>query len=109
MADPNTLAQFMSKMPEAFQCEKAGDTKAVIKIELSGEGGGVWTVNVGNGQCTVTPDGDQPAQATISASADDFLALMQGQLNPVSAFMMGKIRVTGDMALVMKFQQWFGR
>jgi len=44
---------------------------------------------------------------TVRSSADDFYALVNGQLNPMQAFMMGKLKVT-DMGLGMKMTQIFG-
>jgi putative sterol carrier protein len=41
--------------------------------------------------------------------SDDWLNILSGALNPVSAFMGGKIKVQGDMGLAMQFQNWFAR
>ena len=45
---------------------------------------------------------DKPADATVSLSWDDFTALAQGQLDPMMAFMQGKLKVAGDMMLAQK-------
>ena len=45
---------------------------------------------------------DKPADATGSLSWDDFMALSQGQLDPMMAFMQGKLKVAGDMMLAQK-------
>lgn len=45
---------------------------------------------------------DKPADATVSLSWDDFMALSQGQLDPMMAFMQGKLKVAGDMMLAQK-------
>ena len=50
---------------------------------------------------TVTND-DKPADATVSISWDDFLALSDGKLDPMMAFMQGKLKIAGDMMLVQK-------
>ncbi|MBE9506994.1 MAG: SCP2 sterol-binding domain-containing protein, partial [Chloroflexi bacterium] len=34
----------------------------------------------------------------------DFVAIANGELNPISAFMQGKVKVSGDMALAMRLQ-----
>jgi putative sterol carrier protein len=46
--------------------------------------------------------GDEPADVTLSADADTFRAIFEGDLNPTSAFMTGKLSVDGDMGVAMK-------
>lgn len=47
---------------------------------------------------------DKPADATINVDFEDFKALAQGQLDPMQAFMSGKVKVDGDMSVAMKLQ-----
>ncbi|MFT4033446.1 MAG: SCP2 sterol-binding domain-containing protein [Siphonobacter sp.] len=55
---------------------------------------------------TVTND-DREADVTIGISAKDLSKLMTGDLNPMMAVMMGKIKIEGDMSLAMKLQSLF--
>jgi putative sterol carrier protein len=109
MDKPTTAAEMMRGLPEAFLPDKAGSTKAVIQLNLTGEGGGNWIVDVADGKCQVSEGTATSPRATITAGAADYLAIGLGQLNAVSAFMAGKVKVTGDMALVMSFQNWFAK
>jgi len=52
---------------------------------------------------TVTTD-DVDADCVIQITEDNFEALMSGDLNPMGAFMSGKIKVKGDMGVAMKLQ-----
>ena len=45
---------------------------------------------------------DDDADVTLSADAETFQAIFEGDLNPTSAFMSGKLTVDGDMGLAMK-------
>jgi putative sterol carrier protein len=45
---------------------------------------------------------DKPADATVSISWDDFLALSEGKLDPMMAFMQGKLKIAGDMMIAQK-------
>ncbi len=45
---------------------------------------------------------DKPADATIKISWDDFIALAEGKLDPIMAFMQGKMKIDGDMMLAQK-------
>ena len=52
-------------------------------------------------------EGEGEAQTTISASEQTFLKIVNGEQNATSAFMMGKVKVSGDMGNAMKLQQLF--
>ncbi|MEZ5043219.1 MAG: acyl-CoA dehydrogenase family protein [Saprospiraceae bacterium] len=47
------------------------------------------------------------ADCTVKISKEDFLALVGGHLNPMSAVMSGKIKIEGDMSVAMKLQSLF--
>lgn len=100
--------ELFARMPGAFKPEKADGVNAAIQVTLTGDGGGVWTVKIANGQCAVA---EAPAEAptmTLTMSAGDYAALISGKLSPMNAFFTGKIKFQGDMALAMKFQGMFG-
>lgn len=46
--------------------------------------------------------GDDEADVTLTAEAETFQAILEGDLDPTSAFMSGKLSVDGDMGLAMK-------
>ena len=49
------------------------------------------------------------SDATVNVSWEDFQGLMQGTLDPMMAFMQGKVKVAGDMSVAMKLQQLFSK
>ncbi len=51
---------------------------------------------------------DQEADCTLEISAKNALKMLDGDLNPMTAFMMGKLKVKGDMGVAMKVAQTFG-
>lgn len=75
---------------------------AVYKFVLDGEGGGTWIMDLRDDPKVVEGDGD--AQCTISMSAEDYVAMMEGRAQGQQLFFMGKLRVEGDMGLAMKLQ-----
>lgn len=46
--------------------------------------------------------GDDDAEVTLTADAETFKSIMDGELNPTAAFMSGKLTVDGDMGQAMK-------
>lgn len=51
---------------------------------------------------------DAEADCTISITMEDFQSMSAGELDPTSAFMMGKLKVDGDMSIAMKLQGLLG-
>ena len=45
---------------------------------------------------------DEEADVTMTADTDTFRAILDGDLNPTSAFMTGKLRIAGDMGAAMR-------
>jgi putative sterol carrier protein len=79
----------------------------VFLFDLAGENGGKWAVRVRANQVTVeeVAEGeDASPDVTLSMAAEDLLAIANGTLNPVAAFMQGRVRVSGDMGLAMRMQ-----
>ena len=104
-----TVREIFDAMPGKFLPEQAGDLQATIQFNLSGEGGGQWRVAVANRQIAVAEGVAANPTLTFRAEAGDYLALVNGELNPINAFMQGKVQITGDMALALKLQKLFGQ
>ena len=101
--------QVIESLPGAFLPEKAGNAKALIQLDLTGEGGGQWALDIADGRCNVVEGLVPNPDVTLTMTADNFVALHQGTLNPVSAFMGGKIKVSGNVGQVMNLMYWFKR
>ena len=108
MARATSVQDVFAAMPARYQAAPPGDLQAVIQFELSGEGGGQYAVTFAGATCSVQP-GPAPAPTLIySSTAADFLSLVNGELNPMAAFMQGKLQLKGDVSLALKLQGVFG-
>ena len=106
---PLQARQLIEAMPSAFLPEKAGQAKVLVRFKLDGDGGGEWVLEVADGNCAVREEAAAGPDVTLAMAADDFVALYENQLDPIQAFMGGKIKVTGNVGLVMQLLNWFDR
>lgn len=109
MATYTTLQEVFAGMPNTFNKDAAKGLTAVYQFDLSGEKAGQYQLIIENETCTVK-EGKHPApNITISMAGQDYLDMANGVLNPMTAFMSGKLKVAGDMGLAMKMQSLFPR
>ena len=107
MPRATSVQQIFDNMPKAFLPEQAQGLNATIQFELTGEGGGKWYTTVADGSLTTSPGTAAHPNLTLIAEAHDYLAIVNGDLDAMSAFMGGKVKVKGDINLAMKFQKMF--
>jgi putative sterol carrier protein len=103
-----TAREVIAGMKDHFESGRAAGLTAAVAYELTGEGGGAWTLRVEKGQLQVDeglPSG--AVSATVTMAADDFVKVAAGELNPMTAFMAGKIRIAGDPFMAQRFQTLF--
>lgn len=108
MADFKTVLDNLNKKIEAADPAKMKGVSAVYQFELSGDDGGVFHAAIDDGKATVVEATHDSPNITITMTAEDFAAMLEGKLNATSAFMAGKLKVKGDMSLAMKLQSLLG-
>jgi putative sterol carrier protein len=91
----------MTKTELAAKMQEAGAVLPgkTVKLDFGGDGT-IMLDGVGN---QVTED-DGAADTTIKISWDDWQAMAGGQLDGMTAFMTGKLKVEGDMSNAMQLQ-----
>ena len=76
------------------------------KMGDQGFDGSAKFVIEGEGALMIDGDGaraaDDEAEVTLTADADTFQQILEGELDPTAAFMSGKLSVDGDMGQAMK-------
>ncbi len=95
--------ELLLRMPEALDASAAGTTSAVIQYEISEP---IHHVLEGGELRAVEGRADDP-DLTVTISDQDLLALFGGRLNPMTAFMSGRLRVGGDVALAQRLVGFF--
>ncbi len=104
---PLTIADLMSKMPGAFVPEKARGLDTVLQFKFTGNEPGDWYAVIKDGKVEVQKGAHPSPKMTLTADSADYIALFTGQLDPMQAFMAGKLKLSGDLNLAMKMTQFF--
>ena len=72
-----------------------------VKLDFGGEQGAIMLDGAAQ---QVREDEGRPADTTIRVSWDDWQQMAAGQLDGMTAFMMGKLKIEGDMSNAMQLQ-----
>ncbi len=108
MAKATSIKEIFDNIDQGFNPDKAEGVDAIFQFNLSGDNGGQYWIQVKNKEAAVHQGEHDAPTMTIMSTADDYMALANGDLNAMTAFMQGKIKVKGDMGLALKLQAMFG-
>ena len=106
-SEAKSVKEVFERMPQTFIKEKAVGLNAVVQFDITGEGGGRWIAAITDGELSVSEGERSDPNLTLTAGAEDYLAISTGRLSGQLAFMTGRIRAKGDLGLAMKMQLLF--
>jgi putative sterol carrier protein len=92
-----TVKKIFERIPEAFRPEKASGLDVVFQFAIGGGSGGTWHVKVKDQKCEVKEGAHEKPTTTIKMGDEDFVKMIEGKLNAMSAYTSGKLKVEGDL------------
>ena len=100
----DTLIMNLQECTEALRAKVGSDSglNAVLKFDCGADG--VAVIDAKASPNTVD-NSDRAADCTVAITLDNLNALLAGTLDPVTGFMTGKFKVSGDMSIAMKLQR----
>lgn len=108
MRDQITPELVFQGLPMVFNPQAAGDTRAAYEFNVTGEGGGVWTIRIADGTCEVL-EGPAPGGADwrLELDRDTWVAMSVGDLIGAEAFLLGRVTLEGDAVAGSNFDRMF--
>lgn len=105
----DTIQGWFAGLEALFLPEKAAGVNQTIQFDFTGSEAGTWAMTVSNGTFSYQQGAASNPNATVSVDSDVWLKILRQELNPATAFMTGKLKVTPPTAAMslLQMQNWF--
>jgi len=101
-----TVADIFGTMESRVNTEAVAGVTTNLAYDITGSGGGQWTVCVKDGTVRVL-EGIHDPSVTATASAKDWIDITLGKLDGMTALTSGKLKIDGDLNLLGKSTKFF--
>lgn len=91
-----------------IDADAASSVGAIYQFDIAGDNGGTWSVDLSKNGDYISEGATEGAQCIIKMAEGDFIDMVEGRLPPTQAFMMGKLKIEGNMGLAMKLSSVIG-
>jgi len=97
---PTTARELFAEIPPMIRSAEFEGWHGSYKFDVADQG--VWNATVEDGVAEVH-EGDVPTDCVIHCDNDDFVRIVAGEQNLLTAWMQGRIEAEGDLALLQHF------
>ncbi len=102
-----TVAETFESFQKYFNPSAAAGLNKTIQLNITGEQAGKWAFKIANQTCELISGGVEKPDLTLTALDKDWISIVEGNLDPMNAFVSGKIKSSGDMMLAMRIPNLF--
>ncbi len=103
----SSVPEVFQKMPEVFNSAAAAGLNVIYQFHISGDQSGDWYVVIKDGTCQVESGVHASPNVSLSLLDNDWLAMCNGTLNGMTAFMTGKLKASGDIMAAQRIPSLF--
>ncbi len=108
MSNLTTAREIILSLPTRFAAARAEGYEAIIHLDVEGDRGGQFTVEIKNGTCVLKEGFQGEPNCTVKTKDEVYEEVELGKTNAQMAVMMGKIKISNLMEM-MKFIGMFHR
>ena len=108
MSELTAAKIFAEDLPAKLEAnaDNVKSVNAIYQFNIDGDNGGTWVVDLTKDTDFVSEGPSDDPDCTVSMKEADFVSMIEGKLPGPQAFMMGKLKIQGDMGLAMKLQKF---
>lgn len=96
--------EYLENTAAKLSATEINDVNTILHFDFSGS---AYTMQVANGKAVLKEGLVGTAECVIKASDDDFVKIVTGDMNPMWAMMMNKLKVSNPPAM-MKYAKMLG-
>jgi len=106
LMEAKTPKEFFEKvLPNRFKPNKAAGVDVTVQINIIGPNGGDWAVTIKNQKLEVK-EGTHPSPTLVINMAEtDYMDVVNGKMSGEKAFMTGKLKFKGNIALALRLRE----
>ena len=100
-----TPKEFFEKtLPEMFDSSKAAGLDVVVQLNITGDNGGDWHLIIKDQKLEVKEGTHEKPVITVKMKDTDYVDMINGKITGDKAYMTGKLRFKGNIAIGMKLK-----
>lgn len=100
------IPQLFDAISKTLSADLVKKTQAIYQFNVKGKEEGVWHIDLKNGDGSCGQgEPKSPPDATLTMDGANFADMFAGKLKPTTAFMMGKLKIAGDIQKAMKLEK----
>ncbi len=96
-AIPVPVKHFFEEMPGRFLPDNAKEVDATVSYNITGKGGGKWTLTIKDQIMTLTEGILKNPTVYVVAKDADYFDIATGKIDGITAVMTGKLKIEGDV------------
>jgi putative sterol carrier protein len=106
VTEAKTPKDFFEKvLPNRFKPDKAAGVDVTVQIKITGPNGGNWAVTIKDQKLEVK-EGTQPSPTlSLEMEEAEYMDVVNGKMSGEKAFLTGKLRFKGNIALALKLRE----
>ncbi|XP_050346164.1 hydroxysteroid dehydrogenase-like protein 2 isoform X2 [Nymphalis io] len=105
-ASGGQIPELFAAIGKTITPELIKKTQAVYQFNVKGKEEGVWHLDLKNGEGSCGQgEPKNPPDATLTMDSNNFAEMFAGKLKATNAFMMGKLKIKGDLQKAMKLEK----
>lgn len=102
-----TVTELMTEtIKTSFIPEKAEGVDTVIQLKLTGSQASDWHLIIKDQTCESIQGIHPDPKMTMTVDSEDYIKMAIGEMDATMAFLKGKVKVSGDMAVALKMGQY---